>query len=207
MIKDRIVIALAGHTNSGKTTLLRTLTKRPFGEVRDEANTTVEPEPAQFDTLYATIIDCPGFQDAGGTLMAIKHGELPSTMSDQIALKALQNVDVVLYVASLATVPDDSHLKELDLIKMCCDNNIAILNQYRIAADIYGEDRTDARVRQWEKLFKDPRVRASIIFDAHWDKGTNRQRLQIFSRKSDGYCRKTNRRLLRISSSSSGTGS
>ena len=33
-----VIIAIGGHTNSGKTTMLRTLTKRPFGDVRDEAN-------------------------------------------------------------------------------------------------------------------------------------------------------------------------
>jgi hypothetical protein len=39
---DRASIAIAGFANTGKTTLLRTLTKRPFGEIRDEANTSKE---------------------------------------------------------------------------------------------------------------------------------------------------------------------
>ena len=66
---DRALIAIAGHTNTGKTTLLRTLTKRPFGEIRDEPNTTKEADPTPFDAMYATILDCPGFQNAGVKLL------------------------------------------------------------------------------------------------------------------------------------------
>ncbi|MBE9143788.1 GTPase [Planktothrix mougeotii] len=40
--KERVRIAVAGHTNTGKTTLIRTLMRTVVGEVRDSSNVTQE---------------------------------------------------------------------------------------------------------------------------------------------------------------------
>ena len=44
MEPQKINIAIAGHTNAGKTTLIRTLMKASVGEVGDSTNPTKEQQ-------------------------------------------------------------------------------------------------------------------------------------------------------------------
>ena len=61
-------LAVVGHTNTGKTSLLRTLTRNPdFGEVRDQPGTTRHVEGARLliDTEAAVeLYDTPGLEDS-----------------------------------------------------------------------------------------------------------------------------------------------
>ncbi len=68
-------IAVVGHTNSGKTTLIRTLLRRPVGEVDDRANVTQLAGAQEFEDFYAKLVDTPGFQNAGGYLAFLKMRE------------------------------------------------------------------------------------------------------------------------------------
>lgn len=43
--KERVRIAVAGHTNTGKTTLIRTLMRTVVGEVGDSPNVTQQALP------------------------------------------------------------------------------------------------------------------------------------------------------------------
>ena len=64
-------IAIVGHTNTGKTSLIRTITRaRNFGEIRDEASTTIDVSEIQqaSEKLIFTYIDTPGMEDAMGIL-------------------------------------------------------------------------------------------------------------------------------------------
>lgn len=64
-------IAIVGHTNTGKTSLIRTITReRNFGEVKDEASTTIDVAEIKrrSDKLTFTYIDTPGIEDAMGVL-------------------------------------------------------------------------------------------------------------------------------------------
>lgn len=64
-------IAIVGHTNTGKTSLIRTLTReRNFGEVRDEASTTIDVSAITLssDSIEFNYIDTPGLEDAMGIL-------------------------------------------------------------------------------------------------------------------------------------------
>lgn len=64
-------IAIVGHTNTGKTSLIRTITReRNFGEVKDEASTTIDVTEIKrtSDQLTLTYIDTPGIEDAMGVL-------------------------------------------------------------------------------------------------------------------------------------------
>lgn len=69
-------IAIVGHTNTGKTSLIRTLTReRNFGEVKDEASTTInvaEIKRASQD-LSLTYIDTPGIEDAMAVLDTLEE--------------------------------------------------------------------------------------------------------------------------------------
>lgn len=63
-----LTLAVVGHTNTGKTSLLRTLLRNAdFGEVQDSAGTTRHVEAAQLRVLgrpYIELRDTPGLEDS-----------------------------------------------------------------------------------------------------------------------------------------------
>src|SRR5688572_28920875 len=63
-----LTLAVVGHTNTGKTSLLRTLLRNAeFGEVQDSAGTTRHVEAAQLLLLgqaYIELRDTPGLEDS-----------------------------------------------------------------------------------------------------------------------------------------------
>ena len=63
-----LILAVVGHTNTGKTSLLRTLLRNAdFGEVRDSAGTTRHVEAAQLllqGKPYIELRDTPGLEDS-----------------------------------------------------------------------------------------------------------------------------------------------
>src|SRR3546814_10678821 len=88
MPRDRvpIVLAVVGHTNTGKTSLLRTFLRDPdFGEVADQPGTTRRVESTQFligdGTPALTLRDTPGLEESMAVLdyldRLVKPGERP----------------------------------------------------------------------------------------------------------------------------------
>ncbi|MFA5520832.1 MAG: DUF3482 domain-containing protein [Castellaniella sp.] len=69
-------LAVVGHTNTGKTSLLRTLLRNPhFGEVRDEAGTTRHVESARLmvdGQVIMELFDTPGLEDSMALLDALE---------------------------------------------------------------------------------------------------------------------------------------
>ena len=70
MNNQTLSLAVVGHTNTGKTSLLRTLLRDSgFGEVKNAPSTTRHVEEAAItdgaDTLLY-LYDTPGLEDAGG---------------------------------------------------------------------------------------------------------------------------------------------
>ena len=65
-------LAVVGHTNTGKTSLMRTLLRNThFGEVKDEAGTTRHVEQATIRLNHTNLVhlfDTPGLEDATGLL-------------------------------------------------------------------------------------------------------------------------------------------
>ena len=63
----RLRIAVAGHTNTGKTSLLRTLLRDPdFGTVQDQPGTTRQVEGARLmveGEIMLELFDTPGMED------------------------------------------------------------------------------------------------------------------------------------------------
>ena len=127
-------IALAGHTTVGKTTLISTFRKAPSGAIGDMGNTTKKAkslEPKDYDSLQAVFVDCPGFQNAGLMSQVLNLQNINPEFAeqfmkslasdevdlqyDQIACDALNQSDVVLYVADIQYPADDSHLQEIRL--------------------------------------------------------------------------------------------
>lgn len=69
---NSLALAVVGHTNTGKTSLLRTLLRdEGFGEVKNEAATTRHVAQAAIMDGTRTLVslyDTPGLEDAGGVL-------------------------------------------------------------------------------------------------------------------------------------------
>ena len=67
-------LAIVGHTNTGKTSLLRTLLRdSQFGEVQNAAATTRHVEEAAIGAGGETLLllyDTPGLEDAGINIQA-----------------------------------------------------------------------------------------------------------------------------------------
>ncbi|MEG4815992.1 GTPase [Microcoleus sp. K5-D4] len=177
---QNISIAVVGHNNTGKTTLIRTLMKSKIGEVGDSANVTKKGQPYFFKGLQATFIDTPGFQYASNLMMyldSVKENpefKMPQSWQEKIVydlevLASIESSDRVLYVASLSVVPDDSYKDEIAIVKKKCPKVVAVINQYK--KQLAASDRVsiDNRVAQWKNLFIEHSINDVIVFDAHWD--------------------------------------
>ncbi|NEQ38473.1 MAG: hypothetical protein F6K40_20255 [Okeania sp. SIO3I5] len=177
---ELIKIAVTGHTNTGKTTMIQTLMKQEIGEIDDRANVTkdVQFAPYEYEGLQAVFIDTPGFQQAN-TLLLIKKGkiELDSELEEELEYeiktwKAIESSDVILYVVSLETVPDISHRKEIELILSTKKEAVALFNKsislFQVATESDVIARPTTRIEQWEKVLRDSGVSKSFVFDAHW---------------------------------------
>ena len=72
MSKQPLSLAVVGHTNTGKTSLLRTLLRDSgFGEVKNAPSTTRHVEEAAISDgvdMLVFLYDTPGLEDAGGVL-------------------------------------------------------------------------------------------------------------------------------------------
>lgn len=86
-MRDRVLrVAVVGHTNTGKTSLLRTLTRdRTFGEVADSPSTTRHVEGAALlldGRPVLELFDTPGMEDAISLLEYIERLSLPGERLD-----------------------------------------------------------------------------------------------------------------------------
>ena len=84
---DRVLrVAVVGHTNTGKTSLLRTLTRdRSFGEVADSPSTTRHVEGAALlldGKPVLELFDTPGMEDAISLLEYLEHLIAPGERLD-----------------------------------------------------------------------------------------------------------------------------
>ena len=176
----KINIAIAGHTNVGKTTIIRTLMKASVGDVRDSPNVSQREEAYYFDGIQANFIDTPGFQNASAMAMYLDmldedpNCKMPPKWQDDInydekAMKALEKSNLVLYVGSLSSVPDDSFKAEISLIQRRCSKIVAIINQYEKELRASSATEVENRVEQWKTFFREQSVNSVIMFDAHWD--------------------------------------
>ena len=145
-------VAVVGHTNTGKTSLLRTLTRdRSFGEVSNRAATTrnveatmltVEGRPA------VELFDTPGLEDSSGLLAELDQRRQAAgrDWTDTIAAfldveeeqgvfrqeaKALGQLlacDVALYVVDARDPVQDRHKDELEILGRTARPVLPVLN-------------------------------------------------------------------------------
>jgi hypothetical protein len=130
-----VSLAVAAHTNVGKTTLVRTLLKRDIGEVADRPHVTEDAErhtlldTPQGDVLY--LWDTPGFGDSARLLKRLKNSgnpigwlqtqvwdrfvDRPFFCSQRAVMAVRDEADVVLYLVNAAEDPAASAYVDAEL--------------------------------------------------------------------------------------------
>lgn len=174
-----ILVAVVGHTNAGKTSLLRTLTRRrQFGEVSARPGTTrhVEAVELRIDGAAALrFLDTPGLEDAPGLLDALgplrpdatPPQRLRGFLATQAArsdfeqeakvLRALLDVDAALYVIDCREPVVAKFRCEVEVLASCGKPVLPVLNF--VAAP-------EARAGEWAALLADFALHAQSRFDA-----------------------------------------
>lgn len=147
-----IKIAVVGHTNTGKTSLLRALTRdTDFGEVSNRAATTRNVEAT---TLFIdgqpviTFFDTPGLEDSSRLLEHLDHrrqkaksdwtdaikafladGRSPKTFRQEAkALRQLLDCDIALYVIDARDTVHGKHNDELEILGRSSRPILPVLN-------------------------------------------------------------------------------
>ena len=146
-----INLSLVSHTNVGKTTLMRTLTRQDIGEVADRPHVTEEAEShVLIDTPEGDRLllwDTPGFGDSARLLKRLRAsanplGWLLTQVWDRFtdrpffcSQRAIRNVseesDVVLYLVNAAEEPAAAGYaeKELEILGWIGKPVVVLLNQ------------------------------------------------------------------------------
>ncbi|RYF34186.1 MAG: DUF3482 domain-containing protein [Comamonadaceae bacterium] len=173
-------IAVVGHTNAGKTSLLRTLTRRvSFGEVSDRPGTTrhVEAVELRVDGRAAVrFLDTPGLEDAVTLRQHLDAFDDASlTPPDRIrrflqspeahgvfeqeakVLRALLEVDAAFLVIDAREAVLPKFRAEIELLNACGRPVLPVLNFVRDAA---------SREPAWRELLSAYGLHAVVRFDA-----------------------------------------
>ncbi|MDB5893356.1 MAG: GTP-binding protein [Rhodoferax sp.] len=176
---DGIQIAVVGHTNAGKTSLLRTLTRRAsFGEVADRPGTTrhVERIALRIDGgTPVTFFDTPGLEDSTALLDHLRsHGQdlarlerveaflagpeaRRSFEQEAKVLRKMLEVDAALYVIDCREPVLPKFRCEIEILASCARPVMPVLNFVRHPA---------SREAEWQAVLQDSGLHAQVRFDA-----------------------------------------
>ena len=172
-------IAVVGHTNGGKTSLLRTLTRRvDFGEVSDRPGTTrhVEAVDLRIDGQASVrFYDTPGLEDAVSLLVHLQAIDGATSRQDRVrrfldgpeahgvfeqeakVLRKLLEVDAAFLVIDTREPVLPKFRDEIELLNACARPILPVLNFIRDAA---------SRESAWRALLMDGGLHAIVRFDA-----------------------------------------
>ena len=176
-------LAVVGHTNTGKTSLLQTLLRRrDFGEVRPSPGTTRAVEAGEVvgdDGVIAILLDTPGFEEPDRLRDAIESVRIdryddPRTLLDRFlaspaaaddddlgleaaSVRAALGADVLLYAIDARGEPKQKHRDELAVLAATARPVVPVLNYTA---------RPDAHPARWENECARRGLHATIAFDA-----------------------------------------
>lgn len=181
MTKPVLAIAVVGHTNTGKTSLLRTLTRNPdFGDVADRAGTTRHVEGARVYIDSQAVLewfDTPGMEDSIALLEYLESLSPPQERLDGPAriqrflnspeaerryeqearvLNAVQRCKAALYVIDARDPVLSKHRDELSLLAACARPILPVLNFVHAPAH---------RADQWRDAMARLGLHAVVEFD------------------------------------------
>ncbi len=172
-----IQVAVVGHTNTGKTSLVRTLLRsKSFGAVNDSAGTTRHVERASLlaDGKHVlSLYDTPGLEDSLGLLAALSSnerklsvtrlqsfideaGKHPGFDQEIKVLRQAGQSDLLLYVVDVRARRLEKFSAELDILASLGKPIIPVFNF------IVGQ--TD-QLRQWRDMTVSHNLHAALEFD------------------------------------------
>ena len=176
---DAIEIAVVGHTNAGKTSLLRTLTRRiDFGDVSDRPGTTrhVEAIALVLDgRAMLRFLDTPGLEDSTALMDCLRRQDATRPPPDRIraflatpeasgrfeqeakVLRALLAAEAAFYVVDTRDPVLPKHRAELEALSWCARPVLPVLNFVRDAA---------SREADWSAALSEYGLHAIVRFDA-----------------------------------------
>ncbi len=173
-------IVVVGHTNSGKTSLLRTLTRdKRFGAVSPRNATTRHVEKTSVTIAgkkVLTLYDTPGFEDSIAFHKYLQ--QFASSPVRKLVLEAflespeargrfeqqakvvkllLTEIDAILYVIDSTESPFRKYECELDVLAMCAIPVLPVLNFIGTKG---------SHDKEWEGVLKDKHFHVKTSFDA-----------------------------------------
>lgn len=176
---ERLALAVVGHTNAGKTSLLRTLTRRrSFGQVSSQPGTTRHVEAvdlASDDGVLLRFLDTPGLEDPIGLLDALGPLRADMTPPQRIraflatraadeafeqeakVLRALLDIDAALFVVDTREPVVAKFRCEVEILASCGKPVLPVLNFVRDPG---------SREAAWRALLADFALHAQVRFDA-----------------------------------------
>ncbi|WP_035627270.1 DUF3482 domain-containing protein [Herminiimonas sp. CN] len=181
-----INLSLISHTNSGKTTLARTLLGRDVGEVRDAAHVT---DLAQAYPMLSTrqgdsllLWDTPGFGDTARLLRRLKmsgnpvgwvmsqvwdrFADRPLWCSQQAMRNAREQADVILYLINACEDPQDAAYVDMEMQILSWIGKPVVLLLNQIGPPSEG-DRDGQEEQKWHThLQRFTILRAVLTLDA-----------------------------------------
>jgi hypothetical protein len=174
-----IRIAVVGHTNAGKTSLLRTLTRRAgFGEVSQRPGTTrhVESVDLEVDGRPAVrFLDTPGLEDAVALREHLAGYDANATPPERIrqflqgpeahgvfeqeakVLRTMLDIDAAFLVIDVREAVLPKFRDEIELLNACARPVLPVLNFVRDAA---------SREAAWKELLSAYGLHVQVRFDA-----------------------------------------
>lgn len=185
MSHSRLSVAVVGHANAGKTSLMRTLLRdAEFGEVADQAGTTrhVEGSALVIDEMNTlALFDTPGLEDsirllhilsdfcAGQSVDGIERlqyflahlSDYPELEQEAKVLRALLNNDLIFYVIDLREPVLGKYRDELQILSYAAKPVIPVLNFTQ---------QGHANLQQWKTQLARLNFHAFVAFDSvHFD--------------------------------------
>jgi GTP-binding protein EngB required for normal cell division len=180
MSKKGLSVAVVGHANAGKTSLMRTLLRDPeFGEVADQAGTTRHVEGGALlmdDSNSLALFDTPGLEDS----MRLHHilngyftkqsvdgverlqhflahqSEYPELEQEAKVLRTLLSNDLIFYVVDLREPILGKYRDELQILSYAAKPVIPVLNFTQAGA---------ANLEQWKTQLARLNFHAFVSFD------------------------------------------
>lgn len=180
MSVSQLSVAVVGHANAGKTSLIRTLLRdTEFGEVADQAGTTRHVEGSAMsigDANSLALFDTPGLEDSiylfhilsgffnGQSVDGIERlhfflahlAEYPELEQEAKVLRALLDTDLIFYVIDLREPILGKYRDELQILSYAAKPVIPVLNFMQQAAD---------NIDEWKKQLARLNYHAYVSFD------------------------------------------
>ena len=177
--KSTIDIAVVGHTNAGKTSLLRTLTRQVrFGEVSDRPGTTRHVEAIGLEVDGRTVMryfDTPGLEDSVALQYHLKQMPEQLTPPQRVAalldgpeargvfeqeakvLRQMLGADAAIYVIDCREPVLPKYRCEIEVLNTCARPIMPVLNFVRSER---------SREPEWRELLAAYGLHAAVLFDA-----------------------------------------